>query len=141
MVWMKKIASAVLTVLLFASCASPVSTPDDLMKLPKEEVFEVRHTVTVPAAVAYRNILERAQRCWQRPDMVVEATSFSSRIGNARLSLRSQPKNMVLVVVEVVRESDTATRLTGRSLAATPARVRDLQNLTLWAEGKQVPCS
>jgi hypothetical protein len=135
----------ILSLLVLAGCASPAPTPDAVMKLPPNEVFEVRHSASVPAAVAYKNILERARQCWQRSDRTIDADSFNSRIGVARLSVRkpaeSLSPSLVLVVVEVARETERSSRLVGRSLVATPARVGDLQNLPLWAEGKKPACA
>jgi hypothetical protein len=118
------------------------------MTLPPDEVFEVRDTAPVPAAMAYTNILERAQQCWQRPDRRLDADSYTSRIGLARLSVTKLPggvsPGVVLVVVEVSRQAvdgDERSRLVARSLVATRERMHDLQNLRVWAEGKKPPCA
>jgi hypothetical protein len=135
----------ILSLLILGGCASPAPTPDALMKLPPNEVFEVRHSAPVPAALAYRNIMERAQQCWRRDSRTVDAESFNSRAGVAHISVtqpaRALRPQLTLVVVEVSRESDASTRLTGRSLVATAERRRDLQNLPLWAEGKKPACA
>lgn len=142
---MKTIFPPILSVLVLAGCASPAPTPDAVMHLPPDKVFEVRQSATVPAAVAYKNILERARQCWLRTDRAIDAESFNSRIGTARLSVKkpahSISPELVLVVVEVSRETSRSARLIGRSLVATPARVGDLQNLQLWAEGRQAACA
>jgi hypothetical protein len=142
---MKAILPSTLSVLVLAGCASPAPTPEAVMRLSPDKVFEVRHSVTVPAAVAYQNILERARQCWQRTDQAIDADSFNSRIGSARLSVKKPAQavspQLVLVVVEVSRETPRSARLVGRSLVATPARIGDLQNLGLWAEGKKAPCA
>lgn len=141
---MKPILLPILSLLVLNGCASIAPTPDALMKLPSNEVFEVRHTAPVPPAVAYRNIIERAQQCWRRNARTIDAESLNSKAGVARLSVKQPPGTfnppLTLVVVEVSRESDTSTRLTGRSLVATAERKRDLQNLPLWAEGKTPAC-
>jgi hypothetical protein len=136
---------SILSLLVLAGCASPAPTPDALMKLPPNEVFEVRHIAPVPAGVAYKNILERARQCWQRTGRTIEADSFHSKIGRARLSLKKPAETfspaLVLVVIEVSRETEQTSRIVGRSLVATPARMADLQNLPLWAEGKKPACA
>jgi hypothetical protein len=141
---MKAILIPILSLLVLGGCASPAPTPDALMRLPPNEVFEVRHSAPVPAAIAYRNIIERAQQCWRREDRTIDAESFNSKAGVARLSVKRPAGTLnpplTLVVVEVSRESDASTRLTGRSLVATAERKRDLQNLPLWAEGKKPTC-
>lgn len=115
------------------------------MRLPSNDVYEVRYTVPVPPSIAYRNILERARQCWQRPDLVIDADSFSSKIGLARLSVKKPAESfspgLVLVVVEVTRDTEQTSRLAARSLVATPARMADLHNLPLWAQGKKPPCA
>lgn len=142
---MKTKLSFVALPLAIAGCASPAPTPDALMRLARSEVFEVTHRASVPAPVAYRNILEKARQCWQHPPRMVQADSFSSGIGVARISVTAPPDMMTpgltLVVVEVARDTDVISRVTGRSLVATPARVGDLRNLQLWAESRPVACS
>jgi hypothetical protein len=142
---MKAILPFILPLLILFGCASPAPTADVVMNLPADKVFEATHSAAVPAAVAYRNVLERAWQCWQRTDRAVDADSFSSRKGIARLSVKKPAQaispQLVLVVVEVSRETQWSTRLTGRSLVATPARMGDLLNLQLWAEGKKPPCA
>jgi hypothetical protein len=142
---MKTMLSFIAFLSLLAGCASPAPTPGALMELPPDEIFEVRHSASVPAPVAYRNILEKARQCWERAPRIVDAESFSSLIGVARISVKALPETLrpglTLVVVEVARDAEGTSRLIGRSLVATPARMGDLKNLRLWAEGAQVACS
>jgi hypothetical protein len=142
---MKALLPFLLSSLALAGCASTAPTPDAVMNLPSSEVFEAQHGAAVPAAIAYQNILERALQCWQRGDRVIEASSFNSAAGTARLSVKTRAGEispaLVLVVVTVSRETPQTSRLIGRSLVATPARIGDLQNLRLWAEGMRPPCA
>jgi hypothetical protein len=133
-----------LAALALAGCASPAPVADTLMTLPREQVFEVRYDTAVAAPVAYKNILERAARCWQDRSHLLFAESFSSRTGSARMSVRYRgygfrPQATVLVI-EVARATEDGTRLGGRTLAANGAYERDLRNLQLWAEGKTSDC-
>jgi hypothetical protein len=134
-----------MAILTLAGCASPAPTPDTLITLPQEQVVEVRYDAAIPAAVAYKNILERAGRCWQDRWHVLFAESFSSKAGSARMSMKYRgygftPK-ATLVVVEVTRDGEAGTRLRGRSLLTHAAIEKDLQNLQLWAEGKTAECA
>jgi hypothetical protein len=131
--------------LALCGCATHGPTPDTLMALPREQVFEVRQDAAVPAAVAYKNILERARRCWQDRFHVLNAESFSSKVGSARMSVRYAgygfAPEATQMVIEVMRADANSTRLVGRSIAPDGMPGRDLRDLQLWAEGKAAGCS
>jgi hypothetical protein len=130
--------------LALSACASRGPTADTLMALPQEQVLEVRYEAEVPAALAYKNLLERANRCWQDRSHVLHAESFSSKVGSARMSLRQAGRGFgptaTQLVIDVARIGENTSRIVSRSLVADDARERDLRNLQLWAEGKAADC-
>jgi hypothetical protein len=147
---MKTIISAVISVLLMAGCASTSRSTGQLMKLSAEKVIEVDFTASVSAAVAYGNILSKAQKCWNGSHrvVVIEATPFDADDGYARIAVRTPGEilipRMMITVIEIFPDGENIVRLTGRSLRSkirnfNPAA--DLPHLKQWAEGNAAPCN
>jgi hypothetical protein len=146
---MKAILSAVLSASVMAGCASTAKTSGELMKLPPEKVMEVDFTASVPASTAYVNILAKAHRCWSGAHriVVIEEAPFGEDIAVARIAVKTPGAilipRMMMTVIEITPEGQTAAHLNGRSLRSKIRSVNpqaDLPNLKQWAEGTDVPC-
>lgn len=131
-----------------AGCASTAKTSGELMKLPPEKVMEVDFTASVPASIAYENILAKARRCWNGAHrvVVIEEAPFGDDIAVARIAVKTPGAilipRMMMTVIEITPEGEKA-RLNGRSLRSKIRSFNpqaDLPNLKQWAEGTDVPC-
>lgn len=132
-----------------AGCASTAKTSGELMKLPPESVMEVDFTVSVPAPIAYKNILAKARKCWNGSHrvVVIEEAPFGEDIAVARVAVKTPGAilipRMMMTIIEITPEGEKAARLNGRSLRSKIRSFNpqaDLPNLKHWAEGKDVPC-
>lgn len=146
---MKAILSAALSASVMAGCASTVKTSGELMKLPPEKLLEVDFTASVPASIAYENILAKARRCWSGAHriVVIEEAPFGKDIAVARIAVKTPGAllipRMMMTVIEITPEGQAAARLNGRSLRSKIRSFNpqaDLPNLKLWAEGTDIPC-
>lgn len=146
---MKTTIPLLLCALLSTACASPPLASSLLASLRPEKVVEVDFDLSVPAAVAYRNIFAKAQQCWGRShrSLIIERDAFNTQSGFGQISVSSAPDimipAMVMTVIEIYPGVGSEARIKGRSLKS---KVRnfdpemDLPNLKYWAEGKDIPC-